>query len=265
MRILILLSAVLMAFNLSFAQKDQGPEMILIEGGDFYMGNDYSANTDERPEHKITMTSFFMSKFEVTVEDYAKFTRVTGHKAPEGEPNAPINNITWEDAIMYCNWLSRASGLDKCYELKRDSNRFTVTYIPGSNGYRLPTEAEWEYAARGGIKSKSYAYSGSHDLDEVAWYISNAGNTSHEVGQKKPNELGLYDMTGNAMEWCYDWYVPDFYENSGNDNPTGPETGKVCRGGNFMCQPDVLRITRRFNLEPGAKEGLAGIRLVKNQ
>jgi formylglycine-generating enzyme required for sulfatase activity len=267
MKILIFLTVVFTFFNVSFAQKDQGPEMILIEGGEYYMGNDYSANNDERPEHKVMLNSFFMSKNEVTVEEYAKFTRVTGHKAPDGEANAPINNITWEEAVMYCNWLSRASGYDKCYDLKRDSSRFKVTFIPGSNGYRLPSEAEWEYASRGGIKSKSYAYSGSHELDEVAWYISNAGNAPHEVGQKKPNELGLYDMTGNAMEWCYDWYIIDYYKNSPTENPTGPETSisKVCRGGNYMCQPDVLRITRRFNLEPNAQEGLAGIRLVRNQ
>lgn len=267
MRILFFLTTVFAFVNLSFAQKDQGPEMLLIEGGDYYMGNDYSVNSDERPEHKVTLSSFFMAKFEVTVEEYAKFSRMTGHKAPEGEANAPVNNITWEDAVMYCNWLSRASGYDKCYDLRRDSNRFTVTYIPNSNGYRLPTEAEWEYAARGGMKSKTFAYSGSHDLDEVAWYISNAGNASKEVGQKKPNELGLYDMTGNAMEWCYDWYLSNYYESSAAENPTGPNTSvsKVCRGGNYMCQPDVLRLTKRFNLEPAAKEGLAGIRLVRNQ
>ncbi|MCF6366021.1 MAG: formylglycine-generating enzyme family protein [Bacteroidales bacterium] len=266
MRFLTYLTAFLFVFNISSAQ-DQGPEMVLVEGGDFYMGNDYSANSDERPEHKVTLNSFFMSKYEVTVAEYANFCRVTGHKLPDGEERSPINNITWEDAVMYCNWLSRASRLEKCYDLKRDSNRFTAIFIPGANGYRLPTEAEWEYAARGGMKSKAYAFSGSHDLDEVAWSINNSGNTSHEIGQKKPNELGIYDMTGNAMEWCYDWYEVDYYENSPADNPSGPGTGvsKVCRGGNFMCRPDVLRNSRRFNLEPSQEEGLAGIRLVKNQ
>ncbi len=268
MKQLFYLVAFLFIFNITFGQsQDKGPEMVLVEGGDFYMGNDYSANSDERPEHKVTLNSFFMSKYEVTVEDYAKFCRVTGHKLPEGDPRIPINNITWEDAVMYCNWLSRASRLDKCYDLKRDSNRFTATFIPEANGYRLPTEAEWEYAARGGQKSRSYAFSGSHDLDEVAWSINNSGNSAHEVGQKKPNELGIYDMTGNAMEWCYDWYEPTYYEVSPESNPTGPETGvsKVCRGGNFMCRSDVLRNSRRFNLDPGQTEGLAGIRLVKNQ
>ncbi len=266
MKFLTYLSVLFFIFNYSFAQ-DKGPEMVLVEGGDFYMGNDYSANSDERPEHKVTLNSFFMSKYEVTVGDYALFCRVTGHKLPEGNARSPINNLTWEDAVMYCNWLSRASRLDKCYKLKRDSNSFIATYIEGSNGYRLPTEAEWEYAAKGGIKSKDYAFSGSHDLNEVAWSINNAGNTAHEVGQKKPNELGIYDMTGNAMEWCYDYYDAKFYENSPEDNPTGPETGvtKVCRGGNFMCRPDVLRNSRRFNLEQDQEEGLAGIRLVKAQ
>ncbi len=266
MRFLTYLTAFLFIFNISSAQ-DQGPEMILVEGGDYYMGNDYSANADERPEHKVIINSFFISKYEVTIDDYAKFCRVTGHKLPEGDERTPINNITWQDAIMYCNWLSRASRLDRCYDLQRDSSRFTVNFIEGANGYRLPTEAEWEYAARGGMKSKAYAFSGSHDLDEVAWSINNSGNAAHEVGQKKPNELGIYDMTGNAMEWCSDWYAVEFYEISPEDNPSGPLTGvsKVCRGGNFMCRPDVLRNSRRFNLEPSQKEGLAGIRLVKNQ
>ena len=266
MRILTSLITFLLIFTIGQAQ-DLGPEMVLVEGGEFYMGNDYSANADERPEHKLKITSFFISKYEVNVADYAKFCRVTGQRLPDGDPMTPINNITWEEAVMYCNWLSRASRLEKCYDLQRDSSRFTATLISEANGYRLPTEAEWEYAAKGGIRSKSYAFSGSNDLEEVAWYIKNSGNTSHEVGQKKPNELGLYDMTGNAMEWCYDWYNPDYYENSPADNPSGPESGisKVCRGGNYMCRPDVLRNSRRFNLDKSSNEGLAGIRLVKNE
>ena len=139
MRILTSLIAFLLIFSMGKAQ-DLGPEMVLVEGGDFYMGNDYSANTDERPEHKVNLTSFFISKYEVTMEDYAKFCRVTGQRLPDGDPQTPINNITWEEAVMYCNWLSRASRLDKCYELKRDSSRFTATLIPDANGYRLPTE-----------------------------------------------------------------------------------------------------------------------------
>ena len=268
MKHIIYLTAFLFAFNFSFAQKqDKGPKMKLVPGGDFYMGNDYSANADERPEHKVTLSSFLISYNEVTVKEYASFCRVTGHRLPEGNENAPINNITWEDAVMYCNWLSRASRLERCYKLTRDSNRFSAVLIPESNGYRLPTEAEWEYASRGGQMTKAYAFSGSHDLDEVAWSINNSGNSAHDVAQKKPNELGLYDMTGNAMEWCYDWYKKEYYENSSESNPSGPESGvsKVCRGGNFMCRPDVLRNSRRFNLDPAQTDGLAGIRLVKNE
>ncbi len=266
MRIFTTIIAFMLVFSLGNAQKN-GPEMILVEGGEFYMGNDYSANSDERPEHKITLNSFFISKFEVTVADYSKFCRVTGKKMPEGNPQEPINNITWQEAVMYCNWLSSANRLEKCYKIKRDSSRFTSSFNPEANGYRLPTEAEWEYAARGGMKSKAYAFSGSNKLDEVAWYINNSGNAPHEVGQKKPNELGIYDMTGNAMEWCYDWYKANYYENTSDDNPVGPARGisKVCRGGNYMCRPDVLRNSRRFNLDKNSKEGLAGIRLVRNQ
>ncbi len=266
MKFLILFTAFLLVTGFSNAQ-DQGPEMVLVEGGESYMGNDYSDNFDERPEHLVNISSFFISKYEVTIDDYTRFCRATGNRVPDGEDRNPINNITWEDAIMYCNWLSRASRLEKCYNLTRDSNRFVAVIIPDANGYRLPTEAEWEFAAKGGIKSKSYAYSGSNDLEEIAWSISNSGNASHEVGQKKPNEIGLYDLTGNAMEWCYDWYEKEYYKTSPSDNPSGPLSGvsKVCRGGNYMCRADVLRNTIRFSLEPAQPEGLAGIRLVRNQ
>jgi formylglycine-generating enzyme required for sulfatase activity len=144
---------------------------------------------------------------------------------------------------------------------------FMVTFNEKANGYRLPSEAEWEYAARGGVKTKYFAFSGGNEVDEVGWSINNSGNRAHDVGLKKPNELGLYDLTGNAMEWCYDWYRDNYYEKREENNPLGPKSGvaKVCRGGNFMCRADLLRNTRRFNLEKNSSEGLAGIRLVKNE
>lgn len=261
-----LTAALLILSNVVFAQSNK-PEMILVEGGSYIMGNEYSDIPDERPEHKVSLKTFYMSKLEVTIGQYTDFCRSAGLNIPEGKEDVPMTNLSWENAIMYCNWISKTQALEKCYEIKRDSNKFMVTFIPNTNGYRLPTEAEWEYAARGGVKSKFYAFSGSNDADEVGWSIINSGNRAHAVGQKKPNELGIYDMTGNAMEWCYDWYKESYYAKSEEDNPIGPKTGvsKVCRGGNFMCRPDVLRNTRRFNLESNASEGLAGIRLVKNE
>jgi formylglycine-generating enzyme required for sulfatase activity len=267
MKLITFLSALLFISGFALAQDDLKPEMLLVEGGTFRMGNDYSSSSDERPEHKVTLSSFYMSKYEITIAQYNRFCRVTGKKEPKGEPEQAVVNVNWYDAVMYCNWLSTTQNLDKAYSITRDSNRFVVEFDQSANGFRLPTEAEWEYAAKGGNKSKFYAYSGSNVPDEVAWFITNASNKQRPVGEKKPNELGLYDMTGNVMEWCFDWYDENYYQSSPEDNPTGPESGidKVCRGGNYMCRPDVLRNTKRFYLDPTSEDGLAGIRLVRNQ
>ncbi len=267
MKVYTLLTAMLLTVMLGFAQSSGAPEMILVEGGEYRMGNDYSANSDERPERKVTLNSFYMGKYEVTNEEFARFCKVVGLEVPKGKPRVPVTNVTWDHSVMYCNWLSSTQGLDRVYTITRDSTAARVTMDPSANGYRLPTEAEWEYAARGGQKTKYYAYSGSNDPDEVSWNISNAGNRGHEVGTKKPNELGIFDMTGNCMEWCFDWYRADYYSKGENDNPTGPKAAatRVCRGGNYMSRPDVLRSTRRFNMEAKSNDGFVGIRLVRNQ
>ena len=268
MRILFFLTAIMLSATLTFSQSKEIEE-VRVEGGTFRMGNDYSQNRDERPEHKVTLNSFFMAKYEVNIELYTRFSKVIGDKPPEGKPNEPVTNLSWQSSIMFCNWLSSTSGLDLYYNIARDStNKIRVTINTEAGGYRLPTEAEWEYAARGGMKSKYYAYSGSHEPSEVAWYMNNGGNRVHEVGQLRENELGVFDMTGNVSEWCYDWYTPDYYNKSKDStNPTGPTAGvgRVCRGGNFMCRADVLRNTRRFNLREDNEDGLAGIRLVRNE
>ncbi len=254
----------LMLIGVSFAQS---PEMVLVEGGSFRMGNDYSSNQDERPERVVKLNSFYMSKYEVTNAEYRIFAKAVGIDRPIGPDNSPVTNLSWQSAVMFCNWLSGKENLDQSYQITRDSNKFIATFIPGKSGYRLPTEAEWEYAARGGSKSKYYAYSGSNDPGEVSWNITNSGNATHEVGSKKPNELGIFDMTGNTMEWCTDWFDDKYYGKNENENPYGPLNGvsRVCRGGNYLCRSDVLRNTRRFELEPNNTDGLAGIRLVKNQ
>lgn len=269
MRFLTYLTAFILIVNVSAAQKNKGPEMVRVAGGSFWMGNDYSSNADEKPEHEVTLKDFYISKYEVTNEEYARFCKTRGTTPPTGDPRSPMVNVTWKDAIMYCNWLSSATGHKKYYKIARDtSTRVVVSAIPGSDGFRLPTEAEWEYSARGGSKSKFFAYSGSDNPDEVAWYMKNAGNRVHDVGDgKAPNELGIFDMAGNCIEWCWDKYSTDYYKKSPKDNPQGPNipnAGRVCRGGNYVCQADVLRNTKRFNLDESKEDGLTGIRLARN-
>ncbi len=267
MRFFTFLTILLLTFSYSYSQSTSKPDMILLEGGTFRMGNDFTTNNDERPAHKVTVNPFYIGKHEVTNEQYGLFCLARGIKVPVGEKKQSVVNISWNDAVMYCNWLSSQEDLEPAYTIKRDSNKFIVVFNTSATGYRLPTEAEWEFAARGGLNSKHNAYSGSNVPDEVAWYINNAGNKQHTPGQKKPNELGLFDMTGNVMEWCYDWYNDKYYEKSEAENPIGPNSGvnRTCRGGNYMCRSEVLRNTKRFYLEPKNSGGLTGIRLVRNK
>lgn len=197
-------------------------DMVLVEGGEFMMGNN-NGGSNEKPEHKVKVKSFYIDKYEVTVEQYLKFCDETGRQKPAAtwslESNHPISNISWEDANSYAQWA----------------------------GKRLPTEAEWEFAARGGNKSKNYTYSGGNELEKVAWHAENSDGKPHPVGKKNPNELGIFDMSGNVKEWCADWYSEDYYSFSTSDNPQGPITGerKVFRGSSWFSQAATIRLTIR--------------------
>ena len=188
------------------------PEMINVPGGTFEMGNNFTQNTavsDEAPGHKVTVSSFKMSKHEVPFELFDLFCDATGWDKPKeikGRGKNPAVNVSWEAAIQFCNWLSSCNRIEPYYEVQSDSSSFRVTCKENSKGYRLPTEAEWEYAARGGKDGKPTSFSGSHDPNLVAWYKANSGTAPHEIGKKQPNELGIYDMTGNVWEWCWDVY-----------------------------------------------------------
>jgi len=159
------------------------------------------------------------------------------HSDFRGRENHPVVHVSWHDALTYARWA----------------------------GKRLPTEAEWEYAARGGPKSQGYIYAGSDNPDDVAWYADNSGGQIHPVGQKQPNELGLYDMSGNIWEWCWDWYGEDYYASSPSDNPRGPTSGtrRVLRGGAFDTTPTITRIARRLGYYPSVRHEEKGFRCVQ--
>ena len=163
--------------------------------------------------------------------------------------------------MKFCNKKSLSEGLTPCYTI----NGTNVTCNFNSNGYRLPTEAEWEYAAKGGQNSRGYKYSGGNNIGEVAWYISNSGGKTHPVGQKNPNELGLYDMSGNVWEWCNDLYGSVYYKNSPSNNPKGPSSGRgrVLRGGSWYSNPDGARTANRGNYSPGGSGSNYGFRFVR--
>ena len=219
------------------AQTFDQPAMVFIQGGSFNMGSNNGMSI-EKPVHAVTINSFNIGKYEVTVVEYKAFCKATGHSMPTtfslkvGRWNDmhPMRDVSFDDATAYCNWLSDMSNVN----------------------YRLPTEAEWEYAARGGNQSRGYIYSGSDDLDEVGWNIDNSGKETHSIGRKKPNELGIYDMTGNVWEWCSDWYDGNYYAYSPASNPKGPTSGdhRVLRGGSWSFPASICRVAMRYDYSP---------------
>jgi formylglycine-generating enzyme required for sulfatase activity len=253
--------------NLSFSQENQ-PEMVFVQGGTFRMGNSESEFYDEYPDHKVSLNDFYIGKYEVTIEQYSKFSKNAGVPTPNGDPKMPATGVSWEDAVMYCNWLSRIENLDKCYKILRDDKNklISVEFIKSANGYRLPTEAEWEYAAKGGINTNNFSYSGSNNPDEIAWYMA-TGKMLHVVGEKKPNQLGIYDMSGNAQEWCFDVYLDNFYKTAPENNPICEKgaVNRVSRGGNYDAHEEMLRISKRYYNTEDYRDLTIGFRLARNK
>jgi formylglycine-generating enzyme required for sulfatase activity len=236
------------------------PETVLIEGGTFQTG-----------ERQVTVSSFWMGIVEITVRQFRAFIEseryqtdaekngdsyvydgswqakkgvtwncdVAGNLRAASEDTHPVIHVSWNDAIAYCKWLSGKTG----------------------KTYRLATEAEWEYAARGGNQSKNYAYSGSSSISDVAWYDNNSGNKTHAVGGKQANKLGLYDLSGNVWEWCHDWYGD--YSNS-TENPLGDISmyDRVIRGGSWLSYSEGCRPTSRGNSTPTRRYSHLGFRVV---
>lgn len=244
--------------------------------------------TSELPIHKVNLSSFYLSPYEITVAEFRSFVKdtelVTQAEKRDGSSvlidatwsiqkdacwnnpyyeiseNQPVTCISWMDAVNYCNYLSDKEGLKLCYYVKNG----IVFCKFEANGYRLPTEAEWEYAARGGNLSQNFAYAGSDSIDEVAWYGSNSGHLVHPVGLKKPNELGLYDMSGNVWEWCWDW--DSFYTETPQIDPTGPSRGenKTQRGGSRDDNPTWIRTANRLFEGIRSSKNNTGFRIARS-
>ena len=210
--------------------------MMCVEGGTFVMGSDASSN--EKPMHQVTIPDFLIGQTEVTQELWQV---VMGNNPShfKGAEN-PVEYVSWSDCQKFIANLNQLTG----------------------KKFRLPTEAEWEYAARGGQMSKDFVFSGSDNVDKVGWYTNNSGAMSHPVKQKLPNELGIYDMSGNVWEWCQDWYGD--YSTDTPINPQGPSSGsvRVIRGGSWMNDANDCRVSRRLDLTPAARTSNLGLRLV---
>jgi formylglycine-generating enzyme required for sulfatase activity len=247
------------------------PRMELINGGGFEMGSaDKGAYEDELPAHEVIVGNYYLGTREVTFAEYDLFCDLTARVKPDdegwGRNQRPVINITWLDAVAYCNWLSEQHGYTPIYQLDLKSGRVSLRNEKGRtpNGYRLPTEAEWEYAARGGIMGdKSERYAGSNKLSEVGWYQANSKDQTQPVGQLQPNNAGTYDMSGNVWEWCYDWYGG--YPSSSQRGPVGPDSGshRIIRGGAWLQSADDCRVTTRQYRRPEEKTVYIGFRLAR--
>jgi formylglycine-generating enzyme required for sulfatase activity len=226
--------------------------MLPVPGGSFNNGTT-----------TVTLSSFLMSKYEVTFNQYDAFCTATSRAQVDdsgwGRGTRPVINVSWYDAVAFCNWLSSEEGLQAAYTGSGTSWSLDRT----KNGYRLPTEAEWEYAARGGASTHGYTYSGSNDVNSVAWYGSNSGNKTQTVGGKAANELGLYDMSGNVWEWNHDWYGS--YPGTPESDPVGSSSGslRVVRGGCLGNDATLCTVAYRYDIVPtGAMVGI-GFRVAR--
>jgi formylglycine-generating enzyme required for sulfatase activity len=228
--------------EVTFKTLHQGePEMVFVEGGTFTMGSpDGVGYSWERPQHQVTLSNFNIGKFEVTQSQWKAVMGNNPSNFNDKGDNFPIEQVSWDDIQEFLTQLNQLTG----------------------KNYRLPTEAEWEYAARGGKQTHNYNYSGSNTIDNVAWYRDNSGSSTHQVGTKQANELGIYDMSGNVWEWCSDWYGS--YTSEAQTNPAGPATGsdRVIRGGSWGNDASDCRVAFRYSSSPGFRSLMLGFRVV---
>jgi formylglycine-generating enzyme required for sulfatase activity len=224
-----------------------GAEIIWVSPGTFQMG-EQNGYTSERPVHSVQIArGFHLGRYEVTQDEYKAIMGV--NPSFYRGPRNPVEMVTWDNAMEFCSMLTAR---------ERTSGR-----VPEGRVYRLPTEAEWEYAARGGAATRGFTYSGSADAYEVAWCRLNSNNTPHAVGQKSPNELGLYDMSGNVAEWCFDRFDAAFYSRSPGVDPVNTQGGqsRVVRGGGWSDERGHTRSACRGALEPYRAERNLGFRI----
>ncbi|MFA5498226.1 MAG: SUMF1/EgtB/PvdO family nonheme iron enzyme [Candidatus Cloacimonadia bacterium] len=242
---------------------------VFVEGGSFRMGDDFE-RYDQKPTHLVALNGFYISKYQLTQKEW--FDVMGNNPSKHQGDNLPVENVSWYDIIDYCNKRSVKEGLTPCYSIDGGTNpsdwssggKVECDWI--ANGYRLPTEAEWEYAAQGGNKNKYCWNSRRNSLDEEGWFIFNSGYSTHPVGQKKANKLGLYDMLGNVLEWCWDIYNSYYCSESPQDNPKGPVKGRerVLRGDSFDRSSDYSFVTIRSCDYPGKRGKANGVRLAKS-
>ena len=216
----------------SFADSATGIQMIFVKGGCYQMGDTFGdGDKDEKPVHNACVSDFYIGKYEVTQGQWQKVMGSNPSHFSSCGDNCPVEKVSWNDIQGFIRKLNSQTG----------------------KNYRLPTEAEWEYAARSGGKSEKYA--GGNDVDSVAWYDGNSGSKTHPVGQKRPNGLGIYDMSGNVWEWCNDWYGEKYYGESPRDNPQGPGSSSthVLRGGSWANNAQYARAAIRVGINPDSR------------
>lgn len=213
--------------------------MVYVKGGNFFMGSDdWDSFKDERPVHKVTLSPFLIGQTEVTQDLWRSVMGMNPSKRENA--NNPVDCVSWNDCQVFIKKISLLTGYN----------------------FRLPTEAEWEFAARGGNYENKY--SGSNVIGKVAFMGDNSASTAHSVAQREPNGYNLYDMTGNVWEWCSDWYAETYESNIEANDPIGPVNGieHVIRGGSWNCMPRVCRVTNRYKCPPDGYRDDLGLRLV---
>ncbi len=270
--IFLFLSLYLISYTAFSQEFYSDKNMIYVKGGKFYLGNK-SGDEDEQPKRKVFVNDFYIGKYEVTNKEYCDFLNAV---KPDAQTQRKYINLDGEYKNIKCGIFLK----DSVYFTEKGYEYYPVIFVTwfGADAYckyaggRLPAEAEWEYAAKGGKMSsfirifRKYRYSGSNNPDKVAWFRDNSEGKPKRTGTKKPNRLQLYDMSGNVAEWCSDWYDTNYYKICPDKNPQGPENGrmKVHRGGSWYNTPEMLRVTNRRASKPVNQNAVTGFRIAKD-